>query len=104
MENMKRTKQEIKKDQTTLSMDGGAYPWGLRITLEGSSLEKLGKDASDFEVGKSYFITAKAECQRISIEDDGKKDATVSLQVTELSVESSADAAIKDFDDAFGKD
>jgi len=110
MENMKRTKQEIKKDHAAIEFDSDAYPWGLRITLEGSVLQKLGLTDKDFTVGETCYLAAKAECTRISTEDvsgrdDGsQKDVSISLQVTDLSVQNTATSAAKDFDDAFGKD
>lgn len=65
---------------------GPKYPWGLNITLETDSLEKLGKTVTDFEVGARIPITIIAEVSNISMSQnsDGSKHQCVGLLCADM--------------------
>lgn len=64
------------------------YPWGLRITLTGCELDKLGLD-TDCDIGD--VIDLRAFATVISISEDGNSRC-VGLQIEKLAVEPESDS------------
>lgn len=65
------------------------YPYGLSISLEKDSLEKLDVDTSDWKVGDVFHLHALAKLTRISQnENEHGEDCSVGLQITHLAGES----------------
>ncbi|MDF7242957.1 capsid staple protein [Proteus mirabilis] len=61
------------------------YPYGLRISLENDTIEKL--DVSIPDVGESIELSAVAKILSKSInEREGKKSVYVELQITDLAL------------------
>lgn len=61
------------------------YPYGLRISLENDTIEKLGVSIPD--VGESIELSAVAKILSKSInEREGKKSVYVELQITDLAL------------------
>lgn len=83
---------ELKKrmEPATISTENAPkYPWGLSITLDQSSLEKLGLDVSDFKVDTYKMLIAKVEVTSISSNESkgGMDNQSVGLQICELCLE-----------------
>ncbi len=90
------TPKEAKEEAASVPMDsisGPKYPWGLRISLDTDTLEKLGLEASDVQVGDIVHIFAFAEVVSISMSDnaDGGKRSCVDLQITQMASEDEDD-------------
>jgi len=81
---MARDAEEL-KDASPMAPEPDKYPWGLRITLDQDSLEKLGVDHSDWEVGAVFHLMALAKVTSISSHDgpNGQR-CDVGLQITHL--------------------
>lgn len=89
MVNMELTEKESKKD-TVESMENQMpkYPWGLSISLDNDSLEKLGMEDEDFEAGQEFTIECRVKVMGFS-EDETINDGVrkcVRLQITEMEV------------------
>jgi len=89
LHSMKRTKAE-KKDtspEVAPSYEGDDYPYGLEISLEKESLEKLGLDIDDFTVGGEVEMVCYAEITRTH-ESAGKDNinSSVSIQITDMAM------------------
>lgn len=65
-----------------------AYPWGLEVTLDNESLDKLKLDPLP-EAGETLMLLAKVRVSRVSSNDtaDGEKSRSVGLQITDLALE-----------------
>lgn len=82
---MKRTKKPKKDSQVTMGMDESKYPWGLSITLEMESLEKLNIDVNQLKVGQVLNLMADAEITSISVSEDMNKERkSLGLQITRM--------------------
>lgn len=70
---------------------GPKYPWGLELRLETSSLEKLGKAATDFKVGTEIPMNAIVRVTSVSSNEteDGGKSECVCLVVQQMDIEGS---------------
>lgn len=85
--NMKQSAEEAKEYTEPKAADAPKYPWGLCITLNDDSLEKLGIDnlpAVDTEV----TVIAKATVSRTSEyqTQGGESERSLDLQITDMQV------------------
>jgi hypothetical protein len=96
---MKRAVKKAKSDSVCCPADNSKYPYGLNISLDEDSLEKLDIDISTFGVGDEVEIHARAKVSSVSqSEREGSgKSASLSLQITDMAVESGGE--IEDADD-----
>ena len=81
-------KQAAKREEMTgeIESDEPRYPYGLCISLEKDSLEKLGITALP-KVGGEMMITAKAVVKSTSAYDtQGGTDMRVELQITDMNI------------------
>jgi len=91
LQSMKLTKQERSGEEekmpTAGKYEGPEYPYGLEISLEKESLEKLGLDIDDFTVGGEIEIICNGEITRTN-ESAGKNNinSSVSIQITEMAM------------------
>jgi len=91
--NMALSKKEAKSSMGMMASPGDTprFPWGLSITLDTKSLEKL-KMADLPNVGS--YVTVTAYCcvksVRESAQVDGDKDRSVELQIEEMNLAPSA--------------
>lgn len=85
---MQQSPEEAKEQTEPKASDAPKYPWGLCLTLNDDSLEKLGIDKLP-EVGSVVTITARAEVS--SIRDyqtqGGESEASMDLQITDMQVD-----------------
>jgi hypothetical protein len=86
---MKMSPQTAKQMTEPCAVDGGdrpRYPWGLSITLDEDSLDKLGMDTMP-DVGESLQLSALVDVTACSSnETDSGKRRSVSLQITDLAL------------------
>lgn len=79
--------------------DSPKYPWGLQISLDNKTLEKLNCDFSDWKVGDVIPLDIIAKVTSVSAnETEGGTECSVSLQITHLGGEEQ-DAALEQEDD-----
>ena len=73
------------------------YPYGLQINLETEELKKLGIDVKDYEVTEKVKLVCKAEITNLSErkERPDKKTQSMSIQITDLSLDASAGLSLK---------
>lgn len=83
--NMELSKEEAKEETQPSPADAPKYPWGLCITLNDDSLEKLGIEQLP-ETGAVVTIVAKAEVSRTSAyqTQGGENERSMDLQITEM--------------------
>lgn len=92
MTHMKHERKESKKDKSAVVSPsrGEDYPYGMRISLDHDSLEKLGMHEGAMpSVGDEMHIHAKTKVQRTSEdqhEGDSKKKRHIELQITHMKV------------------
>ena len=113
MVSMVRPKPEVEETKTSPSVGTDSYyekyPWGLRLTLNAEELDKLGIDLKNLTVDQEVTLQCKAKVTEIrQVErsnennfmdsSNGKKDQTLELQVTDMSLADS-----QDFEGAFGE-
>lgn len=92
MKSMKLTKAERKNGMGGLcspakDYEGPAYPYGLEVRLDRTSLDKLGMQALP-EVGEEMTLTATVYVKNVRMEA-GERDndsREVCLQITEMSL------------------
>ncbi len=89
LHNMKRTKTEMKSnggcDAPTCSSSKDPYPYGLEISLEKESIEKLGLDIDDFSIGGKVNIMCIAEITSLSQSaSKNNENLNVRLQITDM--------------------
>lgn len=92
LHDMKRTKEEKKEysGDAPVAVDSVGvddYPYGLEISLEKESLEKLGIDIDDFAIGGTVEMICQAEVVRLH-ESASKRDtnASASIQITKMAM------------------
>lgn len=80
--------EQLEYSQPMASADVPKYPWGLRISLDEKTLEKLGLD-EDPEVGDYIDLRAFARVTSASRDQsaNGKVSRRVELQIERLAVE-----------------
>jgi hypothetical protein len=93
MISMKLTPEEAKQESHCVPCDDSpAYPYGLSLSLDDKSLEKLGITALP-AVGSKMVLRALVEVSSTSQHENQKdKDISVSLQITDMDIEPSRDA------------
>lgn len=87
MINMKMSAEEAKEGYNSGMMDQPEYPYGLCISLDDGSLEKLGITALP-KVGSEMQITARCVVTSVGSNQvqGGDLESRVSLQITDMSV------------------
>ena len=91
LHSMKLTKKErtggLGTPEVATEYEGPEYPYGLEISLEKDSLEKLGLDIDDFSVGGEVELICHAEITRTH-ESAGKSESnsSVSIQITAMAM------------------
>lgn len=90
MKSMAYTKEDIKKREKEMKTsccpgDPAKYPYGLCLSLDKTSLEKLNIGELP-EVGDEFVFMAKAKVQSVGSSDhaDGSSTKQVSLQITSM--------------------
>lgn len=89
MISMELTEKESKKD-TVEAMEHvePKYPWGLSISLNDESLEKLGWEDREFKRGEEIVLEIKVKVIGFSEQDTMQGEMkNVQLQITEMEVE-----------------
>ncbi len=100
MQSMKLTPKEAKEEVSYDSPSKGPqYPYGLSISLDDEALAKLGiKDLPD--VGQVMKLEALVKvCSKSQYENQGGSDANLSLQITDMELESVEEEAEEERDD-----
>ena len=87
MISMRKSKEEMREDSQPHESKE-EYPWGLRITLEEDSLDRLGMDTMP-EVSKTMTLIATVEVVNVS-ENANKDEETIrrslGLQITDMNL------------------
>lgn len=86
--NMENTQQQATEQVSPSADKGPKYPWGLQISLNDDSLEKLGVTALP-AVGTEVTIVAKATVaatREYSTEGSGS-EASMDLQITDMQLD-----------------
>lgn len=95
---MKYTKAEAKEEAAEYAVGSNApeYPWGLQIRLEDEELKKLGVSSLP-DVGEEMTLTVTVKVTSVSENQyaSGKTDRCVSLQITEMGMQTEEPAAAK---------
>jgi len=90
MIDMKRKKSE-KKDMEVAMSEQPDYPYGLCLSLDETSLDKLDLDL--MSIGSEVKFTAKAVVKSISQHDiDDYSDKNMSLQITHIEIDGAHDS------------
>lgn len=89
---MKRPKLKgSQRAKDVVSANYEKYPYGLRISLEGPDIEKLGSQLDDVQLGGTVTITAKAEVVSYNVggnlyDGERSEDTNLSFQIQKLQV------------------
>ena len=86
---MKLEKRDAAKyAEPSIASDSPAYPWGLNLTLDNETLEKLKLEALP-EAGEQLLLVAKVKVTGTSSNDsaEGGKRQTINLQITDMCLE-----------------
>jgi hypothetical protein len=83
--------QRKQMEPSSIATDGPRYPYGLAISLDTETLEKL--DVGRLTAGDTVLLVGKATVRSVSTSEseDGGKRRDVSLQITDLCLEGGAD-------------
>ena len=93
---MEMTKAERKKESTNnmpaidgAQNSGPRYPYGLELSLEKSSIEKLGLDFNKISVGDEIDISCKGRVTRLSSNErsGGGPEKSMSIQITDMAID-----------------
>ena len=86
--NMQQTAEEAKEYTEPKAIDAPKYPWGLCITLNDDSLDKLDIDKLP-SVETEVTIVAKAQVSRISENQTqgGESNRSMDLQITDMRID-----------------
>ena len=85
MVSMKMSPKEVKAMEPTISETKPEYPYGLRISLNKESMEKLGMSLPG--IGDKVSIQAVGEIVAFSqYESDGHKNKSCDIQIEELQI------------------
>lgn len=89
-----RSEREKRYADAVIAPDAAEYPWGLSITLDNETLEKLGIDKLP-KVEASVTLEARAKVTSVSSNESthSGKSRSVSLQITHLCLESGRKSA-----------
>jgi hypothetical protein len=87
---MKRAVKKAKSSKAYPMDSTEPYPYGLSLSLDDESLEKLGIDIGDYSVGDELELHAKVKVRslRQSESTTSGKDRSMDLQVTDMCLES----------------
>lgn len=88
-------KSESAAETTPLMPQENKYPYGLQITLDTESLQKLGVDHSDWEIGDVFplDILAKVVSKSANESENGGNYCSVSLQITHIGAEEAEESS-----------
>jgi hypothetical protein len=86
--NMQQSAEEAKEYTSPTPADAPKYPWGLCITLNDDSLEKLGVDKLP-SVDTEVTIIAKATVSSVreNQTQGGESEASMDLQITDMRID-----------------
>jgi hypothetical protein len=86
--NMEMSKEEAKEYSAPSESEAPKYPWGLCLTLNDDSLEKLGVKTLP-AAGSVVTITAKATVSGIreTQTQGGDSEASMDLQITDMTID-----------------
>lgn len=89
MVDLKRTPEEETEDAIA-SFTPSAYPYGLCLSLDKDTLEKLDVDFDRVEVGETYhlFIMAKVTAKSKGARENMDPHECIEMQVTHMGAES----------------
>jgi len=90
-----KPKKTLRKTKSVLAAvpeeNEPVYPWGLEVSLEDKSIEKLKIDVENISAGDEVYFLAKAQVTRVSFHENidyksGKKSGNndLGLQITEM--------------------
>lgn len=102
---MEQSAEEVKEQQNPTMADAPKYPWGLFITLNDDSLEKLGITTLP-TAGTTVTILARAEVTgtRENQTQGNESEMSVDLQITDMQVEGlETDRMSRAMDALYGK-
>ena len=86
LRDMKMSASEVKESNEVAS-DSPRYPWGLQLSLDDDSLDKLGIGLPD--IGESMLVVAIARVESVSEHKNGSETTrSVSMQIEKLSLDS----------------
>ena len=90
MVSLKMTEKERKAqyEETPALDEGSQYPYGTALHLSELEVDKLG--LGDLSASDEITFTAKAFASSVSTHDTGKKKTSVTLQITDMEVDSGA--------------
>lgn len=84
---MRRLTPDQRESVLTEAMERPEYPWGLMVSLDSESLEKLNLAALP-AVGETMIMTARVSVQSVSQHDAGmERRFNVELQITDMALE-----------------
>lgn len=85
-----KVKREAPDEANAVGMDEREYPWGLSLSLDEESLDNLGMTELP-DVGDTMVVMARVKVESVgqheSADDEGKQ-RNLSLQITEMALES----------------
>lgn len=100
-------KPHVEEVKTAEPMTNGWYekfPYGMRITMDTSVLDKLNIDVADYPTGTTVKVIAEATIIRTtdekSIDDSTGAVRSIEMQITEVAIEPSVEA---DFERSFNE-
>lgn len=90
MVDLKRTSADKQETASLLPYNAPDYPYGLAISLDEESLEKLDVDFDNVDVDENYhlFILAKITAKSRNESVSGKPRRCIELQITHMAAES----------------
>jgi hypothetical protein len=95
MVSMKKTKKEKAEMISEAKLDAPEYPYGLRISLDSDSMEKLGF-SNPLAVGKKLKVEAMVEVVSSSKYDSQSgTNVSMELQITEMELEQEKESSAK---------
>lgn len=90
LKNMKESK--LVDECVPKSDSDDRYPWGLRLDLNKNSLDTLGLDITDVNIGDEVRLTAKADVIAVrQNKNEYGDDGNLELQITHLSFNADED-------------
>ena len=89
--NMKMSTEEAKEEMQPTAADAPEYPWGLSITLNDDSLEKLGMLKSLPAVNTKMVLTAEVVVSSVRSYQTqaGEDESSIDLQITDMKLANS---------------
>ena len=85
---MRLTSEEKMEEGMMMPFNQHEYPYGLSISLDNTTLEKLGVDHDNFEIGDIYDLRAMARVTSVSSnETESGECCRVEMQIVMLGCE-----------------